>query len=55
MLFENNFNLSHHELKTLFARSGSVKLSRLHLELAVDFFIALFVVSEVAQVGTRWR
>lgn len=32
MLFENNTNLSHHELKNLFARSGSVKLSRFDLE-----------------------
>ena len=33
VLFENNFNLSHHELKTLFGRIGSVKLSQLGLEL----------------------
>jgi hypothetical protein len=33
VLFENNFNLSRHELKTLFGRIGSVKFSRLDMEL----------------------
>jgi hypothetical protein len=41
VLFENNFNLSHHELKTLFACSGSVKLSLLDLELSTSSSLCL--------------
>jgi len=41
VLFENNFNLSGHELKTLFARSGSVKLSRFDFELSTSSSLCL--------------